>query len=116
MLERDGAGHGCRQARIADDSHSDLQGTALGGVVTVKLVDNGGNGGDIFSSIPTLRAPTDCSPLIGGLTDTLTNGRAVVFDAPLAPTSRDQCKDGGWRNYQQFKNQGDCVSYVETAK
>lgn len=33
------------------------------------------------------------------------------------PTSKDQCKDGGWSNYTDgqgnaFKNQGDCVSYV----
>jgi DNA-binding beta-propeller fold protein YncE len=32
------------------------------------------------------------------------------------PTSRDQCKDRGWRNFPQFKNQGDCVSFVETGK
>ena len=31
-----------------------------------------------------------------------------------APTSVDQCKDGGWRNFTnpRFKNQGDCVSFV----
>lgn len=33
---------------------------------------------------------------------------------PLRPTSKDQCKDGGWRNYGVFKNQGDCVSFVAT--
>jgi hypothetical protein len=30
------------------------------------------------------------------------------------PTSKDQCKNGGWRNYPGFKNQGDCVSFVAT--
>jgi hypothetical protein len=35
------------------------------------------------------------------------------------PTSKDQCKEGGWQNYADangtpFKNQGDCVSYVAT--
>jgi hypothetical protein len=35
------------------------------------------------------------------------------------PTSKDQCKKGGWMNYADangtpFKNQGDCVSYVAT--
>lgn len=29
-------------------------------------------------------------------------------------TSKDQCKDGGWRSFGVFKNQGDCVSYVAT--
>jgi hypothetical protein len=30
------------------------------------------------------------------------------------PTSKDQCKNGGWRNYPGFRNQGDCVSFVAT--
>ncbi len=29
------------------------------------------------------------------------------------PTSKDQCKNGGWRQFGCFKNQGQCVSYVE---
>jgi hypothetical protein len=40
------------------------------------------------------------------------NGRAVVFDAPLLPTSQNQCKNGGWRNYPQLKNHGQCVAFV----
>ena len=35
-----------------------------------------------------------------------------MFDAPLLPTSKAQCKNGGWRNYPQFKNQGQCVAFV----
>jgi hypothetical protein len=91
-------------------------------VITVELVDNGGNGADVIGGIglgAPLRAPTDCSPLDGSpgaFTTSLTNGRATVFDAPVLPTSKDQCKDGGWRNYPRFKNQGDCVSFVETGK
>lgn len=30
-----------------------------------------------------------------------------------SPTSKDDCKNGGWRNYKGFRNQGGCVSYVE---
>jgi glucuronoarabinoxylan endo-1,4-beta-xylanase len=32
------------------------------------------------------------------------------------PTSKDQCKNGGWKNFTNpaFKNQGDCVSFVAT--
>jgi hypothetical protein len=88
-------------------------------VFTVQIVDNGGNGADVMSTFPTGRSPTDCSPFNTtglGTTDTLTNGRGVVFDAPVLPTSKDQCKNGGWRNYPQFKNQGDCVSFVENGK
>lgn len=32
------------------------------------------------------------------------------------PTGKQQCKNGGWRNFPQFKNQGDCVSFVEPGK
>jgi hypothetical protein len=33
------------------------------------------------------------------------------------PTNKEQCKNGGWQNFNVprcFKNQGDCVSFVET--
>jgi hypothetical protein len=33
------------------------------------------------------------------------------FSPPL-PTSKAQCKNGGWKTYGVFKNQGDCVSFV----
>ncbi len=36
----------------------------------------------------------------------------MVTDAQPFPTSKDQCKNGGWRNYSGFKNQGQCVSFV----
>jgi hypothetical protein len=46
--------------------------------------------------------------------------RGVSF-APAVPLSKDDCKDGGWRDLVRadgsaFKNQGDCVSYVNTGK
>jgi hypothetical protein len=37
-----------------------------------------------------------------------------VVDAPPLPTTRDDCKNGGWKTYGVFKNQGDCVSFVAT--
>ncbi|HSX15504.1 MAG TPA: choice-of-anchor C family protein [Candidatus Saccharimonadales bacterium] len=36
---------------------------------------------------------------------------AISLDAP---TSKDQCKNDGWKDYGVFKNQGDCVSFVAT--
>jgi hypothetical protein len=37
----------------------------------------------------------------------------VVTDAqPSLPTTKDQCKNGGWRNFAQFKNEGLCVAFV----
>lgn len=32
------------------------------------------------------------------------------------PTTRGECKNGGWRTYPVFKNQGACVSYVFSGK
>jgi hypothetical protein len=35
------------------------------------------------------------------------------FLAPV-PTSKDQCKNGGWKTFGVFKNEGACVSFVAT--
>jgi hypothetical protein len=43
----------------------------------------------------------------GSFVSTLPNG-----PTPLLPTSKDQCKNGGWQSFGAFKNQGDCVSFV----
>jgi hypothetical protein len=47
------------------------------------------------------------------LTNIVVNG---VTQVPLVgpPTSKDQCKKGGWQDFNNptFKNQGDCVSFV----
>jgi hypothetical protein len=47
------------------------------------------------------------------------NVNGTVFFSVHPPSSKDQCKNGGWSNYTDangtpFKNQGDCVSYVAT--
>jgi hypothetical protein len=34
----------------------------------------------------------------------------------IVPTTKRQCKRGGWRDYPQFKNQGRCVRFVVTGK
>jgi hypothetical protein len=34
--------------------------------------------------------------------------------ANLITPSQDQCRNGGWRNFGQFKNHGDCMSFVAT--
>jgi hypothetical protein len=84
------------------------------GVASGQIVDNGGSGADMLFITLLNRAPTDCSPFTPppGASQPL-NGRAVVFDAPVLPASKDQCKNGGWRDFPQFKNQGDCVAFVE---
>ena len=40
----------------------------------------------------------------------------TVVDAPAVPTSKEQCKNAGWRTFgRMFKNQGQCVAFVERA-
>ncbi|GAA1756457.1 hypothetical protein GCM10009712_01740 [Pseudarthrobacter sulfonivorans] len=48
--------------------------------------------------------------------ETFSTSNGVVPVVPAAPTSVDQCKNGGWKNYPQFKNQGECVAYVQRPK
>jgi hypothetical protein len=99
----------------------------------IRVVDGGGpdSGADNVQfaiqigavSGPPLPGPTDCSTFPGTFPTGLypfpdfTNevGDLLVVDArPPLPTSKDQCKNGGWRNFPGFKNQGDCVSFVAT--
>jgi hypothetical protein len=60
-------------------------------------------------------APEECAlaPTGPSLFSYAADGITVV-DAPPLPTSKDQCKNGGWRNFADaFKNQGQCVAFVE---
>lgn len=47
------------------------------------------------------------------------NVNGVVYDftpLPVVPTNKDECKSGGWETFTDvvFKNQGECVSYVQS--
>lgn len=58
---------------------------------------------------------------VDGLTITLADGSVanVNFEsALLTPSSKDECKKDKWMSFNSptFKNQGQCVSYVETRK
>ena len=81
------------------------------GGLTVRPTDgvifaSGGNTGDIY----TLSTAGVLTPLgltgLGGVGD-------IAFLPPL--TEKDQCKDGGWANFG-FKNQGQCIKFVNTGK
>jgi hypothetical protein len=68
-----------------------------------------------FTSQPQ-PGPTDCSFTFGNFGSSGVNdlGDIVVTDAQPFPTSKEQCKNGGWRNFPGFKNQGDCVNFLST--
>jgi hypothetical protein len=40
----------------------------------------------------------------------------AVGPLPRVPTNKEQCKHGGWHNFPKFKNQGQCVAFVEHSK
>ena len=44
------------------------------------------------------------------------NDTIYNFELGRRPASKDECKNGGWESFNDpaFKNQGDCVSYVQT--
>jgi hypothetical protein len=84
----------------------------------IVVVDNGiaASTPDLLGMITTTNAPRDCSAVPGvdlPLLPLVTGG-LVVRDARPLPTSTGECKNGGWRSFGVFKNQGDCVSYVAT--
>ncbi len=35
------------------------------------------------------------------------------IEVDCLPTDAQQCKNGGWRNFPDFKNQGQCVAFVQ---
>jgi hypothetical protein len=91
----------------------------------VRITDGGASGPDTLEFAidqgplvppppPPLPGPTDCSAFPAGLpVETADDeGDLVVTDARPLPTSKAQCRNGGWRTFGVFKNQGDCVSFV----
>jgi hypothetical protein len=69
-------------------------------------VFGGGGGGGGSNLVPP-----------GGTASVDTTGVPMVqIFYRLVPTSKDQCMNGRWRNFPQFKNQGECVSFIETGK
>ena len=71
---------------------------------------------------PGIVSQYDIDPVSGGLSPKTpaTVGGAGIAPAgiavwppqPRVPTSKEQCKNGGWRNFPQFKNQGQCLTFV----
>jgi hypothetical protein len=81
---------------------------------TVTVVDNGGSGLDLFQYFfvdPENQEFLDCR--LGPLTDFggPLDGRAEVFDAPARPSSKADCVRGGFARFG-FRNQGECISFV----
>jgi hypothetical protein len=87
----------------------------------IRVVDRGGpdSSPDTFEfsrdqlSLTPVPGPLDCSTFSGGDGVRVNErGDIVVHDPPAVPTTKDQCRNGGWRNFPAFKNQGQCIAFV----
>ena len=99
------ASHGGHTGTL--DAKSNWWGSASGPMIG----SNPGGTGDkiidpdvvvVYSPFLTTAATTPCAPPPVG-----------------PPTNKDQCKNGGWQTFnvpRKFKNQGDCIQFVNTGK
>jgi hypothetical protein len=76
--------------------------------------DNDGAGQDRAGLSPGGEAPSVCPANPSIALSPIFGGDITVHDAVPFPTAKDQCKNGGWRAFPQFRNQGQCVSFVES--
>lgn len=89
------------------EGHGAVELAANNGVFAYVTNSNSGNVSVIATSTNTVAA-----------TVTVGDGPAGVAITPgtrPSPTSKRQCKNGGWEAFG-FKNQGQCVRFVETGK
>jgi hypothetical protein len=90
------------------------------GVFLLRVVHDLGVGSqDRVGITPNLNPPAcpDPESLVVANPLGIISGDIVVHDAPPAPTTTAQCRNGGWRSLvddqgQPFKNQGQCVRFV----
>jgi hypothetical protein len=90
----------------------------LGEISLYRLIVDGGPGGtDALGVLGASGMPADCATVAIEVDPSLRilSGDAIVIDAVPLPTTKEQCKNGGWHNFADFRNQGDCVSFVATA-
>jgi hypothetical protein len=82
---------------------------------SLRVVDNGGSGLDIFQywpADPEVPDPIDCKVGSQSWFGGALIGRAVVHDAPAPPTRRWQCRRGGWAKFG-FRSKKQCLRFVK---
>jgi hypothetical protein len=78
--------------------------------VLISVEDNGPTGDRAdWGFIDAL--PAAC-PAPAAVLEPIRAGDIIVQDAAPLPTSKAQCKRGGWQTFGVFKNQGDCIHFV----
>jgi hypothetical protein len=77
------------------------------------------NGVTIFGSIFSDASGVGTLTFFGGPGLYTVQGLSPIIpvqslEVDCLPNDKDECKNGGWRDFGVFKNQGDCVSFVAT--
>ena len=90
-------------------------------VNTVYVYDPAANTWTTDTPMPAARGNTAAGIINGKLyvaggsnANGVLNTLEVFTPQPSLPTTKDQCKSGGWQAFGVFRNQGDCVSFVAT--
>jgi hypothetical protein len=99
--------------------------------VSLKVLNSGANNAAVASFFTSFEltppADTDADTIPDAIDNCPTTANADQADADNdgtgdaceSPASTDQCKNGGWANFtspRTFKNQGDCIQFVNTGK
>ena len=71
----------------------------------------GSIGGVQFIAVAVADSPDDCSLGSASEVAEVISGQISIADAQALPTSRAECKNGGWAQFG-FKNRGHCIRFV----
>ncbi len=97
----------------------DLEGTIVDSLLTMKITYNSTYFGSIYNLSGSIAANGSASGSVDSNCESFTMpaGSFVVDtpEEPTNPTTKEECKKGGWEDFG-FKNQGQCVRFVETGK
>jgi hypothetical protein len=72
---------------------------------------NTGSDGGLATASLTFTTSSIGDPAGPGLSSG-TFSEIFLVPGPVAPTKKDECKDGGYATFPMFKNQGECVAFV----
>lgn len=78
--------------------------------------DRGDAAGAVLDGVIHMVGGLTLSPIAPGLpwVPTSQSSHEAFVQPLLRPRSAEDCKDGAWRDYRIFANQGDCVSFAVT--
>jgi hypothetical protein len=95
--------------QVADEAAINFRNTLTGARVVVRIT--GGTSGPRVIALTSSSSTTDCGFYPPASAAEVIEGDITIVDAPPLPTSKAQCKQGGWRTFG-FRNQGDCIRFV----